>query len=109
MLGLIPDYRCFMDPVFSRLTAHQLSLHAGTRTLVESLDLALEPGEVLGILGANGAGKSTLLSACALAGGYLLVLADALARTVIAPHELPVGVLTALLGVPMMLWLLRRP
>ncbi|WP_018076327.1 ABC transporter ATP-binding protein [Thiobacillus denitrificans] len=43
------------------LVAHQLSLQAGTRTLVNALDLALEPGEVLGILGANGAGKSTLL------------------------------------------------
>jgi len=32
-----------------------------------------------------------------------------LARTVAAPRELPVGVLTALLGVPLMLWLLRRP
>lgn len=50
-----------------------------------------------------------LLPACALAGGCLLVLADALARTIIAPRELPVGVLTAMLGVPMMLWLLRRP
>jgi len=54
-------------------------------------------------------GHRALLPACALAGGSLLVLADALARTVIAPRELPVGVLTALLGVPMMLWLLRRP
>ncbi|OZA14800.1 MAG: ABC transporter permease [Hydrogenophilales bacterium 17-62-8] len=50
-----------------------------------------------------------LLPAAALAGGSLLVLADALARTVIAPRELPVGVLTAMLGVPLMLWLLRRP
>jgi iron complex transport system permease protein len=50
-----------------------------------------------------------LLPACALAGGSLLVIADALARTVFAPRELPVGVLTALLGVPLMLWLLRRP
>ena len=50
-----------------------------------------------------------LLPAAALAGGSLLVLADALARIVIAPRELPVGVLTALLGVPLMLWLLRRP
>ncbi|MBT9539810.1 MAG: iron ABC transporter permease [Thiobacillus sp.] len=50
-----------------------------------------------------------LLPAAALAGGSLLVLADALARTLIAPRELPVGVLTALLGVPLMLWLLRRP
>jgi iron complex transport system permease protein len=54
-------------------------------------------------------GHRHLLPAAALAGGCLLVLADALARTVIAPRELPVGVLTALLGVPLMLWLLRRP
>ena len=54
-------------------------------------------------------GHRALLPACALAGGCLLVLADALARTIIAPRELPVGVLTALLGVPMMLWLLRKP
>ena len=47
--------------------------------------------------------------AAAFACGSLLVLADALARTVIAPRELPVGVLTALLGVPLMLWLLRKP
>ena len=50
-----------------------------------------------------------LLPAAALAGGSMLVLADALARTIIAPRELPVGVLTALIGVPLMLWLLRRP
>jgi len=50
-----------------------------------------------------------LLPAAALTGGSLLVLADALARTLIAPRELPVGVLTALIGVPLMLWLLRRP
>lgn len=54
-------------------------------------------------------GHRALLPAAALAGGSLLVLADALARTVIEPRELPVGVLTALIGVPMMLWLLRRP
>lgn len=49
-----------------------------------------------------------LLPAAALAGGTLLVLADTLARTVVAPAQLPVGVLTALVGVPLFLWLLRR-
>jgi iron complex transport system permease protein len=49
-----------------------------------------------------------LLPASALAGGSLLVLADTLARTLIAPQQLPVGVLTALLGVPAFLILLGR-
>ncbi len=44
----------------------------------------------------------------ALAGGTLLVLADTLARVVIAPEQLPVGVITALLGVPTFLYLLYR-
>ncbi|MBS9405087.1 iron ABC transporter permease [Halomonas sp. TRM85114] len=49
-----------------------------------------------------------ILPACALAGGTLLVLADTLARTVIAPEQLPVGVITALIGVPTFLYLLYR-
>ena len=49
-----------------------------------------------------------ILPASALAGGALLVLADTLARTVIAPEQLPVGVITALLGVPTFLYLLHR-
>jgi iron complex transport system ATP-binding protein len=47
------------------LAAENLTLKAGSRTLVAALDLVLEPGEVLGILGANGAGKSTLLTVLA--------------------------------------------
>jgi len=41
-------------------------------------------------------------------GGSLLALADTLARTVVAPAELPVGVLTAMIGVPVLLALLAR-
>ncbi len=44
-----------------------------------------------------------LIPAAALAGGGFLVLADTLARTVIAPQQLPVGVITALIGVPVFL------
>ena len=43
-----------------------------------------------------------------LAGGALLTLADTLARTVVAPQQLPVGVLTALIGVPVFLYPLTR-
>jgi iron complex transport system permease protein len=49
-----------------------------------------------------------VLPASALAGGALVVLADTLARTVVAPLQLPVGAVTALLGVPVFLWLMRR-
>jgi iron complex transport system permease protein len=51
-----------------------------------------------------------LLPAAALLGGTLLMGADLLARLVVAPSQLPVGVITALLGVPTFLYLLlRRP
>jgi iron complex transport system permease protein len=49
-----------------------------------------------------------LLPASALAGGTLVVLADTAARSAFAPLQLPVGVLTALIGVPVFLWLLAR-
>ena len=49
-----------------------------------------------------------LLPDAALAGGSLLILADTLARTMAAPAQLPAGAITALLGVPVFLWLLTR-
>jgi len=48
------------------------------------------------------------LVASAAAGGTLLLAADVLARSVIAPQEVPVGVVTALLGGGYLVWLLRR-
>jgi iron complex transport system permease protein len=51
---------------------------------------------------------ATLIPLCVLAGGILVTLSDLLARTVVAPVEIPVGVATALIGVPVLLWLLRR-
>jgi iron complex transport system permease protein len=53
-----------------------------------------------------------LIPAATLAGGTFLVLADTLARTIAAPQQLPVGVVTALLGAPVFLFQLhqlRRP
>ncbi len=49
-----------------------------------------------------------LLPACVLLGGALLLLADTAARTLLAPRQLPTGVVTALIGVPLFLYLLRR-
>ncbi|HET6827613.1 MAG TPA: iron ABC transporter permease [Ramlibacter sp.] len=49
-----------------------------------------------------------LLPLAALAGGVLLLAADVLARWLLAPQELPVGVLTAVLGGGYLLWLMHR-
>ena len=59
---------------------------------------------------ALGNDQRMLLPASALAGGTLLLLADTAARSMLAPQQLPVGVITALVGVPaFMLLLLRNP
>lgn len=55
-----------------------------------------------------GADHRRLLPVSVLAGAILLVLVDTVARTVAAPRELPLGVVTALIGAPLFLWLLRR-
>ena len=49
-----------------------------------------------------------LLPTAVMSGGIFLVLADTLARVLIAPQQLPVGVITALIGVPVFLYLLNR-
>nr|WP_168516792.1 iron ABC transporter permease [Streptomyces sp. S1D4-11]QIZ01343.1 iron ABC transporter permease [Streptomyces sp. S1D4-11] len=56
----------------------------------------------------TGADHRRLLPLTALLGAIYLVLVDLLSRTVSRPNELPLGILTALLGAPFFLWLLRR-
>jgi len=55
-----------------------------------------------------GSSHRAVIPAAAFAGGALLVTADLAARTVVAPRQLPVGALTALIGVPLFLWLMHR-
>jgi len=55
-----------------------------------------------------GSDHRIVFPASALAGGTLLVIADTLARTIMAPRQLPVGALTATLGVPLFLILMSR-
>jgi iron complex transport system permease protein len=57
---------------------------------------------------ALGPAHRTLMPACALGGALLLVLADLLSRTLVAPTELPIGIVTALAGAPVLLALVRR-
>ena len=49
-----------------------------------------------------------LVPAAAAAGGLFLAISDTLARTILAPREIPVGVITALAGGPFFLWILRQ-
>lgn len=55
-----------------------------------------------------GADNRVLLPASALLGAMLLLVADTLARTLLAPREIPIGILTALIGCPFFLHLLRK-
>jgi iron complex transport system permease protein len=61
---------------------------------------------VLRLLG--GPDHRFILPASALGGALVLLLADTLARTAVAPAELPIGILTALLGAPVFLWIVMR-
>jgi iron complex transport system permease protein len=55
-----------------------------------------------------GADHRTVLPGSALLGALLILCADLIARTAVAPAELPIGVLTSLLGGPFFVWLLAR-
>jgi iron complex transport system permease protein len=56
----------------------------------------------------SGADHRRLLPLALISGAAALLLADVLARILIAPQELPVGIVTALVGAPFFLWVLRR-
>ncbi|OGO39910.1 MAG: hypothetical protein A2Z03_07705 [Chloroflexi bacterium RBG_16_56_8] len=56
----------------------------------------------------NGPDYRRLLPLSILGGGAALLFSDVLARVVLAPQEIPVGIVTALAGAPFFLWVLRR-
>ena len=55
-----------------------------------------------------GSDNRLVILASALAGGAFVIAADTIARTIIAPRELPVGAITALIGAPLFIYLLKR-
>ena len=60
------------------------------------------------VRGISGPGHRRLLPLVAVCGGLFLVIADTLARTVFDPRELPVGIITAFIGVPVFILLIKR-
>lgn len=98
-----------VDPVRLRLQLYLLAslLTAAAVATAGAIGfVGLITPHLVRLLGATD--QRRLLPLAALFGGSLLTLADTAARTVIAPIQLPVGVLTALIGVPVFLALLHR-
>jgi iron complex transport system permease protein len=102
--------------------ARALGLHPGRVRLIVIAACALAAASAVAVSGLIGfvgivvphvvrrlAGTSyrTVLPLSLLAGAGFLVLADAVARTVVSPAELPIGVVTALVGSPVFVWILR--
>jgi iron complex transport system permease protein len=55
-----------------------------------------------------GSAHRTLLPTAALAGAAVVLVADMLCRVLVAPAELPIGVVISLAGAPLFFWLLRK-
>lgn len=104
-------------------TAASLGVDVGRMRLVLFIVTSLLVGVVVAVSGAIGfvglvvphavrmvvgSDHRWVLPVSALAGGLLLVVVDIVARLIIAPSELPVGLLTAAIGAPFFLWMLRR-
>lgn len=109
------------------LSGEQEALHLGVDVprvkLVVYLSASLLTGLAVAVSGAIGfvgllvphlirllfgSDYRVLIPTTALGGAIIIVLADALARTMVAPTELPVGAMTAMAGAPVFLYLLRR-
>ncbi|MBB3226288.1 iron complex transport system permease protein [Luteibacter sp. Sphag1AF] len=101
LLGFRPDR---LQPMLISLVALAVGASVATTGVVGFVGLVV-PHLLRMIWGPD---HRLLLPASAVAGATLLVAADTLARTIVAPAELPIGVLTAIVGGPFFLWLLLR-
>jgi iron complex transport system permease protein len=123
MISLLAMGRVLNLLQFGEEQAEQSGLHVGrarwllivTASLTTAAGVAF--GGVIGFIGLAvphlarllwGGDYRRLLPLSMLLGGSVLLLADLLARTILAPQELPVGIVTALLGAPFFFYLLRR-
>ena len=94
--------------------AQALSFSVDAKQLLDKVDLRADSGQFVGLIGPHavrlvfGADHLLLLIASGMVGGIFLMLADTVARTLLSPTEIPVGVVTALVGGPVFLYLLVR-
>lgn len=117
------SYRSLNVLVHDEVTARSLGLNIDLFRLLLIFVTALMTGVLVAVSGAIGfvglmiphmarmmvgANHRVLLPASALLGAAFMVAADIAARLVVAPEELPVGIVTAICGGPFFIWLLRR-
>lgn len=101
LLGFRPER---LQPLLIALVALMVSAAVAMTGVIGFVGLVVP--HVLRLL--RGPDHRWVLPGSALGGAIVLVAADTLARSVVAPAELPIGVLTALIGGPFFLWLLLR-
>ena len=89
----------------SSLELRDVNVRYGRREVVHAFTESVRSGEWLGLIGPD---NRYLLPASALLGASMLLLADAVSRTIVAPAELPIGIVTAAVGAPFFLWILLR-
>lgn len=120
---LFANYRSLNVLVTGVETATSLGLHVPTFRLLLIVVTALVTGVLVSVSGAIGfvglmiphmarmmigADHRRLIPISAFMGGTFMVMADIVARIVVAPEELPVGIITAICGGPFFIWLLKR-
>lgn len=120
---LMVNYRGLNALLLGDETAGTLGIHVGRLQKMLVLVSSLLAGVTIAVSGSIGfiglmvphmtrlligSDHKRVLPVSALLGGVLVVWTDVVARMVIAPEELPIGVLTALIGGPFFIWLLKK-
>ena len=124
MLGIAPFFAGSLNALaLGEATAHHLGVAVQQLKVLVIITVAAMTGAAVAVSGGIGfigivvphllrlligPDNRYLLPASALLGAILLILADMIARIIVAPAELPIGIITALAGSPFFLWLLMR-
>lgn len=120
---LLPHYRTLNLLLFGEETAHQLGVNVGRFQKILIVLASLLTGICISVSGTIGfvgmvcphftrllvgSDHRRVLPVSAMLGGLLVIWTDVIARTIIAPEELPIGILTAVLGGPFFIILLKK-
>lgn len=123
MVILLINYRSLNTLLLGDETAGTLGINVGRMQKMLVLVSSLMAGTTIAVSGSIGfvglmvphisrilvgSDHKRVLPVCAMLGGILVIWVDVAARMIIAPEELPLGVLTAVVGGPFFIWLLKK-